>query len=223
MWKQKVYQKCESKNPKYLVILLHGYGANGENLIELADFFIQHGLKDALYVAPNANEPWEGGFPDAFQWFSLAEGIRRKDLTEISQNIKNSGAILSEFIDQKLANLQLTRKNLIIIGFSQGCMMGLYQACLSKERIAGAIGFSGKLILPEDLGEKTNSKPEICLIHGIDDSVVDFQNFLNAKEILKQKNFSFESYALENLDHSIDIRCVNLASEFIKKITKIKN
>lgn len=223
MWKQKVYQKCESKNPKYLVILLHGYGANGENLIELADFFIQHGLKDAFYVAPNAIEPWEGGFIDSFQWFSLAEGIRRKELAEMSQNIKNSGAILNEFIDKKLANLQLTRKNLIIIGFSQGCMMGLYQAFLSKEKIAGVIGFSGKLILPEDLGEKTNSKPEICLIHGIDDSVVDFQNFLNAKEILEQKDFLFESHALENLDHSIDIRCVNLASEFIKKITKVKN
>lgn len=220
MWKQKIYQKCESKKPKYLVILLHGYGSNGENLIELADFFIHNGLKDAFYVAPNAIEPWEGGFPDAFQWFSLANGMHRKALDDMAENIRNSNKVLNEFIDEKLEQLGLTRKNLIIIGFSQGCMMGLYQSLASKEKIAGIIGFSGRLILPEDLNEQTNSKPEICLIHGVDDSVVDFENFLNAKEILEQQGFLLEAHALENLDHSIDMRGINLASEFIKKITK---
>jgi phospholipase/carboxylesterase len=220
MWKQKIYQKCESKNPKYLVILLHGYGANGENLIELADFFMHHGFQDACYIAPNAIEPWEGGFPDAYQWFSLANGIARKDLGDMAENIKDSSQILNDFIEQKLSELNLTRKNLILIGFSQGCMMALYQALHSKEKIAGVIGFSGKLILPEYIGEQTNSKPEICLIHGVEDSVVDFDNFLSAKEVLEENGFSFESHAIENLDHSIDMRCVELASQFIKKIIK---
>jgi len=219
MWKQKVFENCHTKNPKYLVILLHGYGANGQNLIELAEFF-NKSLPDACYLAPNAIENWEGGFPDCYQWFSLSNGFVRRSLIEMSAHIRDANKKLGDFIDKKLQELNLTRKNLIIVGFSQGAMMASYQALISKEEIAGVIGFSGKLIMPELTGDKTLSKPKICLIHGQDDMVVEFSNFIEAKETLQKEGFDFETHALDNLEHTIDVRGIEIATNFINKITK---
>ena len=77
------------KSPKSLVILLHGYGANGENLIELANEF-QPIIPDAYFIAPNAIEPWEGGFPNCYQWFSLYAGVERKALDVLAPKIKKA-------------------------------------------------------------------------------------------------------------------------------------
>ena len=75
----KFYEYSISKDPKYLVVFLHGYGANGQNLITLADDFAEV-LPQAFYLSPNAIEPWEGRFPNAYQWFSLYEKDQRKSL-----------------------------------------------------------------------------------------------------------------------------------------------
>ena len=216
MWNQKVFEKSYSNNPKYLVVLLHGYGANARDLIELADFF-NEALPNSHFVAPNAIENWEGGFPDAYQWFSLSNGITRKSFEETAKYIKSSNQKLKEFIDHKLEELNIESQNLFIIGFSQGAMMAKYQGLINDTKIAGVVGFSGRLILPELTGEEINSKPNICLIHGKDDDVVEFSNFLESKEILESLNVNFEAHALDNLGHSINIEGIKIASEFLKK------
>jgi phospholipase/carboxylesterase len=211
----KFYENSDAKNPKHLVIFLHGYGANGENLIELAREF-KAILPEAHFISPNACEPWEGGFPRAYQWFSLSSGFERKGLSEMSANIKKSNQILQKFIAEQLARFNLEAENLFLIGFSQGAMMSMYQSLSAPKKHAGTIAFSGKLILPEMLGEKIIHKTEICLIHGQSDSVVPFENFLEAKKLLEEQRIPFEAHAIPHLDHSIDIAGIRAAQGFIK-------
>ena len=214
------YEYSESKNPKYLVIFLHGYGANGENLIHLAYEF-KHILPDAHFIAPNGIQPWEGGFPHAYQWFSLNGGLERKNLAAMAEDIKSANRIVEKFIDEQLVRFNLTAKNLFVVGFSQGAMMSIYQGLIKPEKPAGIVAFSGKLILPEMIGEKIISKPEICLIHGEADSVVPFENFLEAQKILEKVQIPFESHAVPHLDHSIDLHGIRAAMNFVKKLINI--
>ena len=213
----KFHQHSTTKNPKYLVIFLHGYGSNGENLISLSQEFLPI-IPDAHFISPNAVEPWEGGFPNSYQWFSLYAGMERKTLVDLADNIKKSNQILQNFINSQLKKFNLTWQNLFLVGFSQGAMMAIYQGLISKQKPRGIISYSGKVILPEMLGEQTISKPEICLIHGEIDSVLPFENFLEAKKILSEREISFQAHAIDNLDHSIDIHGVKLGIEFLKKL-----
>lgn len=213
----KFYEKSDTKNPKYLVIFLHGYGSNGENLLNLAHEF-KHVLPEAHFISPNGCEPWEGGFPDSYQWFSLySDSQERKSISQIAGEIKKSNKLLKNFIDAQLARFKLTPEKLLLVGFSQGAMMSIYQGLISEEKLAGIISFSGKAILPEMLGEQSTSKPEICLIHGEADSVLPFDHFLEAKKILSAQNISHEAHSFPNLDHTIDIHGVRVAQNFIKK------
>jgi phospholipase/carboxylesterase len=213
----KFYEYSEVKNPNYLVIFLHGYGANGENLLDLAHEF-KAVLPQAHFISPNAIEAWEGGFPHSYQWFSLSTGVERKALTEIAADIIEANKILQKFIDEQLKRFNLTKKNLFIVGFSQGAMMAIYQGLRASENIAGVISFSGRVILPEMVGEKIHSKPRVCLIHGKQDSVLPFSYFLEAEKILKEQQVPFESLAINGLDHSIDMNGIRFAQNFIKKI-----
>ena len=216
MWNSKFYEYSNTPNPKYLVVFLHGYGSNGENLLDLAHEF-EYALPDAHYISPNAAEPWEGGFPHSYQWFSLAAGVERKSLPLMASDIRNSNKTLADFIKQQLERFNLKYENLFLIGFSQGAMMALYQGFITEEKLAGVISFSGKVILPEMIGEKIISKPEICLIHGEKDSVLPFENFLEAVKIFEEQKISHESHRVANLDHSIDIQGIRMAQNFLKK------
>jgi len=213
----KFYEYSEVKNPKHLVIFLHGYGANGENLLGLAKEF-KRTLPEAHFISPDAIEPWEGGFPDAYQWFSLYSGNDRKGLNDMAHNVANSNKILQKFINDQLQRFDLKPENLFLMGFSQGAMMALYQGFIAPKKFAGIVSFSGKLILPEMIGEKSISVPEICLIHGEVDSVLPFTHFLEAKKLLEAQKISFNSEAIPNLDHSIDINGLRAAQTFVKKL-----
>ena len=135
----------------------------------------------------------------------------------MASNIKKANKILAAFIEAQLERFNLTAENLFIVGFSQGAMMSMYQGFIQSKKPAGVIAFSGKLVFPEMLAEKTSFQPNICLIHGESDSVVPFENFLEAKKLLEQENIPFESHAIPHLDHSIDIHGIRMAQNFIKK------
>lgn len=211
------YEHSNIKNPKNLVIFLHGYGSNGHNLLELAHEF-ERAMPDAHFISPDAPQAWEGGFADAFQWFSLANIGIGGDPRKISDDINKANDILNNFIKQQLKRFQLTPENLFLIGFSQGAMMSMYHGLIMPQKAAGIIAYSGKLILPQTFGGQINSKPEICLIHGEQDSVVPFVNFLEAKKILDEHKIPFESHAVKHLDHTIDIHGVKAGMSFVRKI-----
>ena len=96
--------------------------------------------------------------------------------------------------------------------------MSIFQGLTLPEKIAGIISFSGRVILPESVGVESITKPEICLIHGHQDSVLPISLFYEAQETLTEKGITFEAHDFENLDHTIDINGIRTAQRFIKKL-----
>jgi len=203
-----------NKNPKHLVIFLHGYGSNGEDLIALAPEF-QSAVKDAYFISPNAPMELPIHFFAGYQWFEL----ENRDPKIMYPQIIQANNFLDDFIKEQLERFKLTYKDLIFIGFSQGGMMALYNSLRAKQQAKATICLSGRFISPKDLGEKINSKPEICLIHGKDDEVVHFEHFLQSKTDLTKVGVDFEAHEIDNLGHSINFAVVKRVREFLTKIT----
>ncbi len=211
----KYYEYGDDKNPQYLVVFLHGYGSNGDNLIALAHDF-SGSIKKAHFVSPNAPMTLSTPFIPSYQWFELTT----RDPKVMYPQIIAANNILDEFIESQLKRFNLKHENLILIGFSQGAMMSLYNATRSKHKIAGVVAFSGRFICPSDLGEKVNSKPEICLIHGDADEVVHIENFFQSQAHLKELGFNFEAHEIKRMGHSINLSALKNAKAFLQKITK---
>lgn len=211
----KIYSHGNSTNPKFLVLILHGYGSNAENIIDLA-FQFQPLISDGFFIAPNAIEKWEGGFPNSYQWFSLQNSHILSP--HLAFKIHQANQTLKKFIDEQLKKFNLGYRNLILMGFSQGSMMSIYQGLILPDNIAGIVSFSGKVVEPTLVGDKIISKPPICLIHGDKDSVLPYDNFIEAKKILSQHQIPFEAHTLNGLDHTIDQRAIKIAQNFIQKI-----
>jgi len=201
------------QKPKKLMVFLHGYGASGEDLIDLAREF-KHNVPDAHFVSPNAPFALNHPFMKGYQWFSLDN----YDPKVLHPQILEANRILDIFINSQLERFALSYKDLIVVGFSQGAMMAMYNSLRSKATNAGIIAYSGKLILPTMLGEAINSKPKICLIHGKNDEVLPFENFLEAKKLLEQEQISFEHHGLEGLGHNIDHHGIRIGRDFLLKI-----
>lgn len=204
------------EKPKKLIIFLHGYGSSGHDLIGLSSDF-KMTAPDAHFISPNA--PFEFPYPFSlgYQWFSL----ENYDPKVIYPQILEANDILDNFIAEHLNRFNLAYSDLILIGFSQGSMMAMYNSLRRLEKNSGILSYSGRLILPTMLGEKINSKPEICLIHGKQDEVLPFDNFLEAQKLLAKEQIPFEPHALDELGHFIDARGIRIGREFLKKICTV--
>jgi phospholipase/carboxylesterase len=200
-----------NQKPKKLIVFLHGYGASGKDLIGLAKEF-SNVLPNAHFISPNAPFALENAFSPGYQWFSLTN----YDPQILNPQILEANNILDNFIDSNLKRLNLTYQDLILVGFSQGSMMAMYNSLRREKENGGIIAYSGKLILPTLLGEKIQSKPKICLIHGRDDEVLPFNNFLEAQKFLKEEQIPFEAHALDGLGHSIDHHGLKIGKEFLR-------
>ena len=216
MTKTKFFEvKPKATKASHMVLFLHGYGANGENMIALAHEFAKD-LPNAHFVSPNAPQALEVPYEDAYQWFPLTS----YEPSVLFPQIIAANNFLDNFIKNQLEALGLEYKDLIIIGFSQGSMMAMYNALRCKNADAGVLAYSGRLILPTSLSEQINSKPPICLIHGTADQVVPFDNMLHAQKTLEELKIEHEAHQLLGLEHHIDFRGISFARQFIGKITK---
>jgi phospholipase/carboxylesterase len=203
-----------SGKTKQLVILLHGWGADGPNLIDLGDALAPV-LPDALFVAPNAPYPCEAN-PYGYQWFSLTD----RQPQHMFAGVSAAADILNHFIDHALDDLKLDNGKLALIGFSQGTMLALHTALRRTPAIAAAVGFSGALIGPDQLAKEIAARPPVCLIHGEADDVVPYKSLAMATEALKAHGVSAESHTRPFLGHSIDMEGLKLAGEFLQKKLK---
>ncbi len=199
---------------KQLVLLLHGWGADGPNMIDLADEFSAT-LPDAIFVAPNAPFVCEVN-PYGYQWFSLTD----RQPQHMLEGANKAVDILNHFIDHALHDLQLDDSKLILIGFSQGTMTALHLALRREPQIAAVVGFSGALVGAEVLASEIKAKPPICLIHGEADDVVPFAAQKHAVESLKAQGVDVEVHARPFLGHSIDMDGIRAANAFLKKHVK---
>ncbi len=184
--------------PKQLVVLLHGYGSNGDDLISLAPFFAQ-ALPEAEFLSPNAPFPCELS-PMGFQWFGLED--RTPEM--LLGGARLAAEILDRFLDAELARRGLEDCDLALVGFSQGTMMALQVGPRRPNRIAGILGFSGSLIAPQLLKAELKSKPPVFLVHGTADQVVPFGALAQAEKALRDAGIPVETESRPGLVHSID-------------------
>jgi phospholipase/carboxylesterase len=183
--------------PRLLVMLLHGYGADGQDLLGLAPYWAE-ALPDCAFVAPDAPFPCEIGF--GRQWFGL-EGV---DLASKAAAARAAATLLDAFIDSELAESGLADEAAALVGFSQGTMMALHVAPRRARALAGVVGFSGLVVDDGSLASEARSRPPVLLIHGDADPVVPFPAMAAAKAALTAAGLPVETLARPGLGHSID-------------------
>lgn len=192
------YGPASGGTPRQLIILLHGLGADGADLIDLAPAVAQ-AFPDAVFVAPNAPERCDMS-PYGYQWFSLQD----RTPAVMFAGATKAEAALDSFITDQQTKYGLTDAQTALIGFSQGTMMALHSGLRRKSALAGIVGFSGALLGPEALPGHISSKPPVCLIHGEQDMVVPFFALGLAETALKAAQVPVEVHKRPMLGHSID-------------------
>ncbi|MEE2688926.1 MAG: dienelactone hydrolase family protein [Pseudomonadota bacterium] len=193
-----------------LIILLHGVGADGRDLIEMAPHLGQV-FPNAAFVAPNAPNRYDQGL-SGYQWVSSQIRVE----SEVVAAVKESATILNTFIDQELQNVGIGPEKLALVGFSQGTMMSLYVAPRRTQPIAGVLGYSGRLVGADLLTTETISRPPIFLAHGAIDPVVPVESMDAAEKILSENGFSVQSLRCPNLGHSIDEEGLVQGTQFLR-------
>ncbi|MCB1531573.1 MAG: alpha/beta fold hydrolase [Alphaproteobacteria bacterium] len=201
--------------PKQIVLLLHGLGSNGRDLISLAPYYA-HALPDAVFVSPDAPFACDmvpPGYPDSYQWFSL----QSRDPEAMLEGAQAAQPILNALIDQLLQQHNLPADQLALLGFSQGTMMSLYSAPRYSQKIAGVLGYSGALLGEGELAQ-AKSKPPIHLIHGEADDVVPVAAYAHAKQALEAAGFEISGHTAPGLTHSIDEAGIESGAAFLKEV-----
>jgi phospholipase/carboxylesterase len=182
-----VLEPLSKNKPKNAVILCHGYGGDGKDISILANYWRAH-LPDTIFLCPDAPEKC-GASPTGFQWFDLMdqnpEQVVAKSL--VAENK------LNKLIDEVKRKNYLDAKQIIIGGFSQGCMIALQTGIKRKDKINSIIGYSGRIIDTDHLSKNINSRPNIILMHGDIDQVVTINSLLEAKDFFRKNNYEIET------------------------------
>ncbi len=196
------------------VVFLHGYGANGADLIGLADPLGEH-LPDTLFIAPDAPEACNGA-PMGLQWFPIP-WIDGSSEEESKAGLERASADLEAFLDGVMVDEDLLPEQVIVLGFSQGTMMALHVVPRREDPVAGIVAFSGRLLEPELLADEAQSRPPILLIHGDMDDVVPPQSLPQAVEALQGAGWK-EVYAhvMKGTGHGIAPDGLSVALAFMR-------
>jgi phospholipase/carboxylesterase len=189
----------------HLVVLLHGYGADGNDLIGLAPHW-QKLLPTVAFAAPNAPAQVPGS--SGYQWFPLT----RMDPHELERGVEGALPMLDKFIDAELARLSLPPERLALAGFSQGTMLSLHVGLRRAVRPAAIVGFSGLLASPPPEGEK----PPILLTHGDADNVIPAQAMLVAAMQLGAAGAAVQWHLAPGMGHGIDPLGMTMAGQFLQ-------
>lgn len=185
---------------KQVVIFVHGYGADGADLLGLADPLSPH-LPDTAFYSPDAPERCVGN-PFGYQWFPIPwlDGSKEEDAkTSMAASIED----LNAFVDKVLDDEGLTPDRLALVGFSQGTMMSLHIAPRRDAPIAALVGFSGRLLEPETLAAETKSRMPVLLLHGDQDDMVPFASLKEAADALVAAEFETYAFVMKGTGHGI--------------------
>jgi len=193
-----------------LVILLHGYGSNGDDLISLAPHW-RGILPTTAFVAPNAPEPCPGA-PGGYQWWALTSA----DRSARAEGAARAAPVLDAFIDSELDRHGLSEAQLALVGFSQGTMMALQVGPRRGRPLAGIVGYSGMLADEAGLAGAA-TQPPILLIHGDADPMIPVAAFHQAEAALAKNGFPVQGHISPGLGHSIDLPGLNLGGQFLAK------
>ena len=196
------------------VVFLHGYGANGADLLGLADPLGEH-LPDTLFVAPDAPETIPG-MPSGLQWFPIP-WIDGSSEEEAHRGLMAAAADLNAFLDALMVDEDLLPEQVVLFGFSQGTMMALHVAPRREDPVAGIVAFSGRLLSPELLQDDTVSRPPILLVHGDAYDVVPVQSLPEAAEALQGAGWQdVYAHVMKGTAHGIAPDGLSVALAFMR-------
>ena len=212
-----IYRKppAAGGKPSNLVVFLHGYGADGKDLIDLANPFSM-AMPNAAFISPDAPFPCAMS-PQGRQWFPIEE---------IPMGAINASRSLLSLIDKEASDIGLNLKDVILIGFSQGAMMSMQCLLISQYQLAGIIGYSGALRIENVNAAKDNitngkhrfSSTPVLLVHGEQDEVVPFQSLERSKNLLNKIGFNVQTLSRKNLAHGIDPEGISKGMDFLKSL-----
>ena len=207
-------RKPLSGETRSAVVFLHGYGANGADLLGLADPLAEH-LPDTLFVAPDAPEACPGALW-GFQWFPIP-WIDGSSEEESMAGMNRAIEDLNAFLDALMVDEDLLPEQVVLFGFSQGTMMSLHVAPRRDDAVAGVVAFSGRLLLPELLADEVKCRPPVLLVHGDQDDVVPIQSLPEAAEALQGAGWK-EVYAhvMKGTAHGIAPDGLSVALAFMR-------
>lgn len=197
-----------------LMVFLHGYGADGKDLLGIGEVLAPH-FPGTAFVAPDAPDPCVNN-PMGFQWAPIPrmDGSTQEAAdAAFDASVKNVDALL----DTLLADYALTADRLILFGFSQGCMLGLHVAPRRASELGGLIGISGWMKSPEVLKAEATSKPPVLLVHGDADDVVPIQGMQQAGQALEQAGFTVYGHIMKGTGHGIAPDGIQVAMSFLQE------
>jgi phospholipase/carboxylesterase len=210
-----------SRGPaRQLIIFLHGYGADGNDLIELGRIW-QPLMPDAAFVSPHAPEPCAQS-PVGRQWFSLS--FREKNERWVGVN--KAAPVLEHFIDEELKRHNLPGSALALVGFSQGTMTALHVGLRRPEPPAAILGYSGMFVLPEsgtksdamaNVGKEIKARPPVLLVHGDRDDLIPPQALFISAQCLANLDIPTEWHMAAGLGHGIDQEGLRHGGEFLAR------
>ena len=206
----KIIGPTNPENIKNAVILLHGYGGDGQD-ISLLTLNWQRFLPNTIFLCPDGHQKCKIN-PSGYQWFDLSIDDEKYILDE---SIKAEN-ILFKFINEIKSKFKLSNSKIILGGFSQGCMMSINLGLTTEEKFNSIIGFSGKIINKEDLQKRKISNTKMFLLHGDSDEVVHPSSLLEANDFLIRNNVEVKTYMLKNCGHHIPVEASSLAFNYIK-------
>ena len=195
-----------------VIILLHGYGGDGADISSIA-YTWRRFIDDTVFLCPDGPQTCKLN-PNGFQWFDLSID----DQSYIIEETKKAEKILLNYIEQIKERYVLKNSQIILAGFSQGCMMSINLGLISNRSFKSVIGFSGKIIDRNDLQKRIVSKTDILLFHGDADEVVPPSSLLEAKDFLERNKIKVEVNMIKNCSHHIPIEALSLSLKYIKKI-----
>lgn len=204
---------ARSGTTRSLVILLHGYGADGNDLFGLAGPLGEH-LPDTAFRSPNAPERSRVN-PMGYQWFPIPWLDGSTD-AERDAAFRRSVDLLDGYISDSMAEEGVEASRTALVGFSQGTMMGLHVAPRRAEALACIVGFSGRLI-DEGLAEAAQVRPPVLLVHGDQDEMIPVSELSRAETALRAAGFEVSSHVSRGIGHGIAPDGLTLALQFLKK------
>lgn len=200
---------ANGQRPRQLVVLLHGFGADGNDLIELAPY-LARSLPEAQFVSPHAPERCEMA-PQGRQWW----GIRSFSPAERRAGAEKAAPGLDAFLDAELERYGLTGGDLALVGFSQGTMMALQVGLRRTPVPAAIVGFSGALAAPETLAGQATGAPPVLLVHGDADEMLPVTEMLDAASGLGAAGVPCLWHVSAGIGHSIAQDGLDLAARFL--------
>tara|TARA_Y100001970_G_scaffold12126_1_gene13890 strand:+ start:6051 stop:6701 length:651 start_codon:yes stop_codon:yes gene_type:complete len=196
---------------KNLVLLLHGYGGDGNDISMLTLNWKRH-LPNTIFICPNGHEPCAIN-PSGYQWFDL----RYNDPNYILDEFLKAEKKLTQFLDEIKDKYKIDNNKIILSGFSQGCMMSINVGLTSDKPFNCIVGFSGKIIDLDNLRNRRKNFTNILLIHGDHDDIVSPTHLLEAKDFFLRENINIETHLIKNCGHHIPIEASSLALNYILK------